>query len=167
MGAFSMTRPGRTRAIAALLLAILVALGGVGCGGGSSDRLSKSEYEAKVKSIGKDLQTSLNTFNSNNKDLGALETKVGQAQTKLQSAASQLKGLKPPSDAEADTKKLAAGLTGLANQFNSLKQALASGDLAKVQQTANAFKGSPAAADAKAATEDLKKKGYDVGVFGT
>jgi chromosome segregation ATPase len=163
-----MTRPRRTRAIAAMLLAILVALGGVGCGGGgSSDRLSKSQYETKVKSIGSDLQTSLNTFNSNNKDLGQLETKVGQAQTKLQSAASQLKSLKPPSDAEADTKKLAAGLTGLANQFNSLKQALASGDLAKVQQTANAFKGSPAAADAKAATEDLKKKGYDVGVFGT
>jgi HPt (histidine-containing phosphotransfer) domain-containing protein len=162
-----MTRSGRTRATA-LVLALLVALGAAGCGGGSSDRLSKSQYENKIKSVGTDLQNSFKTFDSNNsKDLGALETKVAAAQTKLEGAAGQLKGLKPPSDAAADNTKLANAMSGLARQFNSLKQALASGDLSKVQQTANQFRSSPAAADAKAATDDLKKKGYDIGVLGT
>ena len=167
MGPYSTTRSRRrTRGGVAILLALLVTLGGIGCGGGS-DRLSKSDYEAQVKKIGTDLQSLLKPLSSQNKDLGSLESQVAAAQVKLQSASSQLKKLKAPSDAQADTTKLAAGLSGLAREFNNLKQALASGDLAKVQQTANEFKTSSVAAETKAATEDLKKKGYDVGVFGT
>src|SRR4051812_15544425 len=144
-GGFSMTRSGLTRA-AALLLALLVALGAAGCGGGgSSDTLSKSQYEQKIKSVGTDLQNSFKTFDSSNsKDLGSLETKVAAAQTKLEGASNELKGLKPPSDAAADNTKLANAMSGLAREFNSLKQALASGDLSKVQQTANQFRNSPA-----------------------
>ena len=167
MGPFSNTRARRhSRAVAAILLALLVALGGMGCGGGS-DRLSKSDYEKQVKKIGSDLQTSLKPLSGSSKDLGSLESQVAAAQVKLQSASDQLKKLKAPSDAQADTTKLANGLSGLSREFNNLKQALASGDLAKVQQTANEFKTSSVAAETKAATEDLKKKGYDVGVFGT
>ena len=155
----------RTRAVAAVLLALLVALGGIGCGGGS-DRLSKSEYEAKLKSIGGELKNNFGNFDPS-KGSGSLEAQIGQAQTKLNTAAGELKKLKPPEDAAADNTKLADGLSGLARQINSLKQALASGDLSKVQQTANEFKSSSVAADTKQATDDLKKKGYDVGVFGT
>ena len=154
------------RAVAAVLLALLVALGGIGCGGGS-DRLSKSDYEKQVKQIGTDLQSSLKPLNSQNKDLGSLEGRVAAAQLKLQSASGRLRKLKAPNDAQADNTKLANGLSGLAREFNNLKQALASGDLAKVQQTANEFKTSSVATQTKAATEDLKKKGYDIGVFGT
>src|SRR5438128_8808372 len=98
MGAFSMTGPGRTRAIAAIVLALLVAFGALGCGG--SDRLSKSDYEAQVKAVGSDLKESLTGFQGNQQNLGQLETKVGQAQVKLNDAASKLKKLKPPKDAQ-------------------------------------------------------------------
>lgn len=167
-GGFLMTRSGLSRA-AALVLVLLVALGAAGCGGGGgSDQLSKSEYESKIKSVGTDLQNSFKTFDtSNSKDLGSLESKVAAAQKKLEGASGELKGLKPPDDAAAANTKLANAMSGLAREFNNLKQALASGDLSKVQQTANQFRNSPAAADARAATEDLKKKGYDIGVLGT
>jgi hypothetical protein len=167
MGAFRMTSRGRTRAIAALLLALLVALGAAGCGGGNSDQLSKSDYEAKVKGIATDLQSSLQSLSTgNSKDLGAFESKVGTAQTKLQDAANKLKGLKPPDDAKADNTKLANGLNGLASAFTNLKQALAAKDVAKIQQRANEIQNLASAQDIRAAIADLKKKGYDLGAFG-
>ena len=162
-----MTSRGRIGAVAALLLALLLALGAAGCGGGSSDRLSKSAYEAKVKAIAGDLQNSLNALSSgNSKDLGAFEQKVGTAQTQLDAAANRLKGLKPPENAEADNKKLAAGLAGLANAFTNLKQALAAKDVSKIQQRANEIQNLASAQDIRAAIGDLKKKGYDLGAFG-
>jgi soluble cytochrome b562 len=154
------------RAVAALLLALLVTLGGIGCGGGSSDRLSKSEYESKVKSIGGELKSNFGNFDPS-KGSGSLEAQIGQAQTKLNSAASELRKLKPPKDAEADTTKLADGLSGLARQFNSLKQAVASGNLAQVQKIANEVKTSPSTAAANQAAQDLQKKGYKIGDLGT
>ena len=163
-----MTSLGRTSGVAALLLALLVALGAAGCGGGgNSDQLSKSDYEAKVKAIAGDLQTSLSSLSTgNSKDLGAFETKVGTAQTKLQDASSKLKGLKPPDDAKSDNTKLANGLSGLASAFTNLKQALAAKDIAKIQQRANEIQNLASAQDIRAAIADLKKKGYDLGAFG-
>lgn len=168
MGASLMTRAGRAGALAAaLILALLVSLGAAGCGGGGNgDRLSKSEYEAKVKQIGSDLTNSLTPLREKTQNLGQLETKVGQAQTRLQTAAQGLRKLNPPKDAEADTKKLATALDALARVFNNLKQALASNDLAKVQKTAEQYRTSPAARDLTAATQDLKKKGYNIGALG-
>jgi chromosome segregation ATPase len=163
-----MTSRGRTSAVAALLLVLLVALGAAGCGGGgNSDQLSKSQYEAKVKAIAGDLQTSLSALSTgNSKDLGAFEAKVGTAQAKLQDASNQLKGLKPPSEAQADNTKLANGLNGLASAFTNLKQALAAKDIAKIQQRANEIQNLASAQDIRAAIADLKKKGYDLGAFG-
>src|SRR4051812_935958 len=107
-----MTRAGRAGAVAAaLLLALFLVLGAVGCGGGDSgDRLSKSEYETKVKQIGSDLTNSLTPLKEKTQNLGQLETKVGQAQARLHTAALGLRKLKPPKDVEADNAKLAASL---------------------------------------------------------
>jgi hypothetical protein len=165
MGASLITRNSRIRAFLALVLAFTVASGLVACGG-SSNTLSKSEYEAKVKTIGSDLKTSFDALQGNTKDIGELETKVAAAQTKLQSAANQLKGLKPPKDVADDNKKLANALSGLASVFNNMKQALAAKDVSKIQQLAQTIQTSPAVQDAKSATDDLKKKGYDIGVLG-
>lgn len=166
MGPLSITRPRRrTRAVAALLLALLVALGGIGCGGGS-DRLSKSEYEAKVKTIGSELKSNFGNFDPS-KGSGSLEQQIGRAQTKLNAASNELRKLKPPKDAEADNAKLADGLSGLSRQFNSLKQAVASGNLAQVQKIANEVKTSPSTAAANQAAADLQKKGYKIGDLGT
>src|SRR5436190_19138824 len=153
MGAPRMTSLGRTSGVAALLLALLVALGAAGCGGGgNSDQLSKSDYEAKVKAIAGDLQTSLSSLSTgNSKDLGAFETKVGTAQTKLQDASSKLKGLKPPDDAKSDNTKLANGLSGLASACTNLKQALAARNIAKIQLRANEIQNLASVQDIRAA----------------
>jgi hypothetical protein len=161
-----MTSLARPRAGLALLLALLVALGAAGCGGGSSDRLSKSQYESQVKAIGSDLQSSLTSLSTgNSKDLGVFEQKVGQAQVKLQQTASKLKNLKPPKDADADNTKVANGIAGLAAAFTNLKQALAAKNVSQIQQRANEIQNLAAAQDIKTAIADLKKKGYDVGAF--
>ena len=157
---------GSVRAAAVLLLAVAVVFGAVGCGGGS-DRLSKSQYESKLKGIGTDLQTSFNAIQNQGNNLGAIETKVSAAQAKLQSAATEVKGLKPPKDAAVDNAKLGSALSGLAGAMNSFKQALATKDLTKIQAQAKSFQTSPSIADARAATEDLKKKGYNIGVLGS
>jgi chromosome segregation ATPase len=157
---------GRIRAAAALLLALAVVFGAVGCGGGS-DQLSKTQYENKLKGIGTDLQTSFNAIQGQGNNIGAIETKVSQAQTKLQQAANEVKGLKAPKDAQADNTKLGNALAGLAGAMNSFKQALASKNISKIQQEAKSFQTSPSIADAKAAVDDLKKKGYSIGVLGS
>jgi HPt (histidine-containing phosphotransfer) domain-containing protein len=74
--------------------------------------------------------------------------------------------LKPPKDVEADNTKLASALSGLASVFNNMKQALAAKDVSKIQQLAQSIQTSPAVTNAKSATDDLKKKGYDIGVLG-
>jgi hypothetical protein len=153
----------RRRAVAAILLALLAALVGIGCGGGS-DRLSKSQYEAKLQSIGGELKNSFGSFTPS-KGTGSLEAQFGQAQTKLAKAAGELKQLKPPKDVEADNAKLADGLSGLARQFNSLKQAVASQNLAQVQKIGNEVRTSPSTAAAREAEVDLQKKGYKIGEF--
>ena len=165
MGAHSMTHAvRRRRAVAAILLALLVAVGlVVGCGG-SSDRLSKSAYEAKLQKIGGELKNSFSNFDAS-KGTGSLEAQFGQAQTKLDKAAGELKQLKPPKDAEADTAKLADGLSGLARQFASLKQAVASSNFAQVQKIGNEVRTSPSTAAAREAELDLQKKGYKIGEF--
>src|SRR5436853_3456670 len=104
-GSDSMRARGPVRAAAVLLLAFAIVFGAVGCGGGS-DRLSKAQYESKLKGIGTDLQTSFNAIQNQGNNLGAIETKVSAAQAKLQSAATEVKGLKPPKDAAVDNAKL-------------------------------------------------------------
>lgn len=162
MGAFSVTSHRRARKVAALLLALVVAIGVAGCGGGS-DRLSKTEYEGKLKDIGSSFQSISTAFQGNNSSIGAVEQKMGTAQTKLQDAANSLNGLKPPKDAEADNKKLAGALSSLSKAVNNVKQALAAKNLAQVSANVRALQSSPAIKDARDATADLQKKGYKVG----
>jgi chromosome segregation ATPase len=157
-----MTSRSRTRKIAAVLLALVVAIGAAGCGGGS-DRLSKSDYEAKLKSISTSLQAISTAFQGNNSSIGAVEAKMATAQAKLQAAATSLSKLKPPKDAEGDNKKLSNALSALARSVNNVKQALAAKNLAQVGANVRALQSSPAIQDARDATQDLQKKGYKVG----
>src|SRR3954451_25400754 len=138
MGAFSVTSRRRTRKLAAVLLALAVAIGAAGCGG-SSDRLSKSDYEAKLKSISTSLQSISTAFQGNNTSIGAVEQKMGAAQAKLQGAANSLNGIKPPEDAEAAHKKLAGALSSLSNAVNNVKQALSAKFLVLVGATLRAL----------------------------
>lgn len=145
-----------------LVLAGVLAL--AACGGGSS-RLSKSQYEHKIKAEGTSLQAAFTSLNIQaNAKLSELASKISRLQTKVERTATEIEHLKPPKDAEADNKKIADTLHRFASIFGQLKQAAQAGDRAKLlagQQQLVA-----ASAEGTQATNDLKQKGYDVGTFG-
>jgi hypothetical protein len=148
--------------MAALVVGVLAL---AACGGGSS-RLSKSQYEQKIKAEGKALQTAFTAIGINsNKNLNELATKVGQLQTKLEQAANDFDKLNPPKDAEADNKKIAQTLHRFADIFGELKNAAKAHDQAKLAEEQRKLL-SASQVGAQAAN-DLKSKGYEVGTLGS
>jgi hypothetical protein len=152
-----------TRVKIAALLIVVVPV--AGCGGGGTSRLSKSEYEQKIKTEGKTLQSAFTALDLNrNKNLKELASKVGKLQTKLEHAADDFDKLNPPKDAVADNKKIAQTLHKFADIFGELKSAANAGDRQKL--AAAQSKLLAASQVGARATQDLKQKGYDVGVLG-
>jgi hypothetical protein len=145
----------RHRTLAAV--AASVVLLGSACGG--SGRLSKADYQAQVQAVARDLRAA-------SAGLGpGLEAKpLREEQHSLDRAASTLENLKPPKDAERDNREIAAGLRGTANIFGSL--AAAKDDAARARAALQALARSGASRRVQRALDDLKRKGYDVGLFG-
>ena len=143
---------------------VVVALA-AGCGGGGSDRLSKSEYEQKVKSEGSQLKTAFSAVDleasSNLKELG---TKLTNLQQSLDQSASDLEALTPPEDAEGDNRKLADALHKAADKFGELKEAAKAQDQQRIQQISQEVEA--VLQEGRAASQDLKSKGYDIGTLG-
>jgi septation ring formation regulator EzrA len=162
-----MERAG-TRA-AAILAAGLVAAAAAGCGGGgggSSDgRLSKSEYEQKLKAEGSRLKAAFSASNiEQSSDVKDLSAKVSKLQQELDKTATDLDGLEPPTDAAADNAKLAEVLHKAADKFGELKQAAQDQDQQRLQQLSQDIAG--ILQEGQTASDDLKKKGYDIGTLG-
>src|SRR5205823_5430075 len=90
IGASSVTRLGRTRGIAAVLLAF-VALGAAGCGGDDSGgRLSKGDYENQVRAALTDYVRALSPLQGGNQASGQILADVSRAQVTLSAAAARL-----------------------------------------------------------------------------
>jgi chromosome segregation ATPase len=150
---------------AAAIAAALVVAAAAGCGGGSGgDRLSKSEYEQQLKAEGNRLKAAFAASNiQQSSNVQELTTKVEKLRQELDKAASDLDGLKPPSDATADNTKLADALHNAAGKFDELKQAAKDQDQQKLQQLTQEV--ATVLQQGQAASDDLKKKGYDIGVL--
>jgi hypothetical protein len=157
-----MREAGRKAAMAAAALAVAAT---AACGGGSS-RLSKADYEKKIKAEGSQLRSDLSGLNlgSVGTNLKALAPKLGSAQSKVEKTASDIDGIKPPKDAEGDNKKIADSLHRFAKVFGQMKDAAGKGDRAKVTSLVGGLQ--TAAQEGSQATQDLKAKGYDIGAFG-
>jgi hypothetical protein len=150
--------------LAAAALAILAA--GCGGGGGGGDRLSKSQYEQHVQKDGQDITTAFKPLNTPPTSLKQLADELKVGQEKLRSAASDLDGVTPPKDVEADNNALVKGLRTLADELEGLRTAAAKGDPALVQKALTNLQKSHALIDARRATDDMKKKGYKLGSIG-
>jgi hypothetical protein len=155
-----MSRHGKTAA--ALAAAILLAAAG-GCGGGGG-RLSKSEYEAKLQAEGRTLKPVLTSIASTllRSPLSAAG-KLDEARSKLQKAADDIAALKPPANAEADNKKIATTLRRFADILGRIKDAIAKSKAQDVQRLLQEIQ--TVGKDGQAASKDLEKKGYKIGVF--
>jgi SMC interacting uncharacterized protein involved in chromosome segregation len=156
-----MNRAG-TKVVGAVA-AVLVALG-TGCGGGS-ERLSKSDYEQKLKAEGSELKTAFSATNiESSSGFEELAKQIAKLQRSLDRSASDIEALKPPKDAEADNQKIADALHKAADKFGELKQAAKDHDLRRIQKINKDV--STVLDQGKSAASDLKSKGYDIGALG-
>jgi hypothetical protein len=145
------------------LLVALVFL--AGCGGGNS-RLSKHDFETHLKRnatlIAKAV-TNASTADFNSPDQYA--RRVALAQRDMTRAAKDLDTIKPPADAEQDTKTIVVGVRYLADALARLHHAATAGSFAEAQKVSADIAASPEVKGVGAAIKDLQRKGYDVGAF--
>jgi hypothetical protein len=140
-------------------LPVLVILVLAGCGG--DDRLSKREYEEKVRSEYAQVQEAFRaTRGAGGADLAA---RIGDAQEQLRDAAGELDDEEPPQEVEAENAQLVAGMRRYADSLDRLRNAAARGDQ-EVLDAATAQIGQNEAVEQMAeAAERMKFKGYDLG----
>jgi hypothetical protein len=156
---------------------LLACLAGVftaaGCGGGGSndvDRLSKAEYEQRVRTIAEGLRDEYedlqNASPSDLDDVRALMTRLGRT---LDATAAEFDALSPPGDIEAAQDKFvnaARSLADLARDVADDVKNATPADLLNVefQQKLDVTK-SDAFKQLQEAAEEAKEKGYDFGDF--
>lgn len=145
------------------LLAAVVLL--AGCGGGSS-RLSKKEYEQHLHrdaTLIAKAATNASTADFNSPDQYA--RRVALAQKDMARAAADLDTIKPPADADQDTKTIVVGVRYLAKALARLHHAATTSSFAEAQKVSSDIAASPEVKGVGTAIKDLKGKGYDVGAF--
>jgi hypothetical protein len=142
---------------------------GAGCGGsgGSSEgRLSKAAYEKKLKSEGSGLKTSLSAAGlGQSENLGAVVNSLHVLQRRLDKAADEIGRLKAPKDAADDNEKLADILHRAGGKVGELAGALKAKDTQRIGQLSNDVQA--ILQDGRAVANDLKSKGYRIGVLGS
>jgi len=151
-----------------MVLGVVIAIAAAGCGGGGGGgaRLSKSEYEQKMSSIGKDLQAASSGIDlTNTKDLDKVADEVAAFRTRLEKAAGEVDDLNPPENTEEETGKIADALHAFADEFGKMEEAARKGDLAELQKSQQAV--ITEGAEAQKAAEGLKDKGYNIGDLGS
>jgi hypothetical protein len=156
--------------LAALLGALLLVLAGCGGGGKSSGggktQLSKTQYESRIQKDGSEIKNVFQPLSTPPKSLKELAAKLGAGQKKLRQAADDLESIKPPSDVAHDNGVLAAGLRKLADQLEPLRKGAAANDANALRKAISQLQGSQSLKEAQKATDDMKKKGYQIGTLG-
>jgi len=137
-----------------------------GCGGGGSKPLTKAQYEQRLQADGKAAQRATAGISPNRRPL-ALAKSLAQAQAALRRAADDLDSLRPPADAVRDNVRIARGLRALATMFEPVRRKLAAGKPIDLAREFTKLREPQAVHDAQLAVNDLQRKGYVVGVFGT
>ena len=136
-----------------------------GCGGGSS-RLSKKDYEQHLHQDATLIaKAATNASTADFNSPGQYARRVDLAQSDMASAAKDLDTIKPPADAEQDTKEIVAGVRYLAKALARLHHAAATSSFAEAQKVSSDIAASPEVKGVSTAITDLKRKGYDVGAF--
>jgi hypothetical protein len=145
----------------AAMLAVLAA----GCGG--SSQMSKADYEAKIQAAGQQVQDAVAKISSSMSSMTELAKQVGVAEVAAKKAADDLDSLNPPADVADDNDKLVRALRTIDVQLKKLAQAAKDTDQVAAAQAAEAIQNAPEIKAGQAAVNDMKKKGYKVGVLGS
>jgi len=142
------------------LIAAIVLL--AGCSG--QQRLSKAQYEHKVRSVYEDVRQAFR------------ETKVGQAQFAgrvqaaqhaLRTAASELDGVRPPKGVEEPNHDLADAMREYAGDLDALRKAATAHDTKAIARFNAQIPQNEAIDRIAEAAEKIRLKGYDLGPIAT
>ena len=153
-----MSRPRFSLLALAALTVVLAACGG-------RDRLSKTEYEQKLKGAGVELSNSSKSLAEATTGPEYV-TGVQETQDGLRKAADDLDSIDPPEDVAPANGRLVAALRGLADEFDKVKAAAANGPKAARAAGARLAR-SQASETAREAVLEIQRRGYDVGRLGS
>jgi enamine deaminase RidA (YjgF/YER057c/UK114 family) len=151
-----------TRAVA--LLAAVLALVVTGCGS-KPKPVTKAQYEAELQTLGQDL-TRAGSSIGHHIDISGFNQDIANFQDHLRAAAKDLHGVKPPANAQAANKRLADSFDELADDFEPVKDARRK-SIVEAGKAADIVRKSAAVKNGRAAIDELKAKGYDVGAMGS
>jgi hypothetical protein len=126
------------------------------------DRLSKGEYEQKVRGEYAEVQAA---FRATGGSVGSpdLGDKIGAAQKQLREMAESLKKVEPPEQVEEENEEVVEGLREYAEDLDSVRDAAEKGDLAAIDKFNGAIGNNEAVEQIAEAAEEMKVKGYDLG----
>jgi hypothetical protein len=155
-------RKGTKLCSGAVALAVALVLAVAACGG--DGRLSKAQYEQKLKESGQELTTALrHVTSSRSKD--HFKRAVDDVETALNDVADKLDGVTPPQDVEGANRRVVDGFRRLADEFETVKAAADKGPDA-ARQAGRKITASAASREANLAIQEIKRRGYDVGELG-
>jgi hypothetical protein len=149
--------------IRAPLFLVALVLIVAGCGG-SQKTVTKAQYERDLQRLGQDL-TDAGSQLGQSIDIATFNGNVDNLRDHLRDAADELHGLKPPVNVRRPNDKLAGALDDFADQLEDVKEARRQ-SIYKARDALQRVSKSEAVRDARAATRELKAKGYDIGQFG-
>lgn len=149
-----------------LVLSSLVAVA-AGCGGGGGARLSKSDYQKQLNTIGNSLSGTANGIGSlNRSDLKAASTGLDKLAGVFDTAVAKVSKLKAPKDIESAQADLVAALKSAAAELRSYATKLKTTSLANAQGLVKQLQNVTSSVPFKqiqAAIKEYQAKGYSVG----
>ena len=147
----------------ALLALVGLALPATGCG--SEKRLTKTDYEQRVRSIYDEVRKAFQGTGTKVPSLDALAGRVRVAQQELRRAAEELSKLEAPKEIEEQNHEIAEGLDAYADDLDRLREAAARGDSRRVRVFEEGIPKNESIHRVEEAAEEIKAKGYDLGAL--
>jgi hypothetical protein len=132
----------------------------VGCGS-KPKPVTKAQYEQQLQQLGADLVKKGSQVGQL-LDIASFNEAIAAFQDQLKTASKQLKGLKPPAEAQGPNEQLANAFHDLADALEPVKDARRK-SLPEGVKAYNAARLGPAARQGRAAVRQLQRRGYDVG----
>jgi hypothetical protein len=145
---------------ASLVVVCLVALVASGCGS-KPKPVTKAQYEQQLQTLGQDLVNAGSQIGQH-VDISSFNDDISNFQDHLRDASKQLKGLKPPPDAQEPNQRLADAFHDLADALEPVKDARRT----SLPEAGKAFaiaRTSAPARQGRAAVRQLRRRGYEVG----
>lgn len=135
-----------------------------GCGS-KPKPVTKAQYEQQLQRLGNDLVDTGSQIGQH-LDIASFNQDISNFQDHLRNASKELKGVKPPPNAQGPNERLADAFHDLADALEPVKDARRE-SLPKAGKAFAVARGSAPARQGRVAVKQLRNRGYDVGQMGS